>query len=138
MNTVLYLTSDNLKQLKERVIHTHSKGNLVLFLCAAWCGTCTTFKSVADEMSSLFPSATFVWLDVEDDNIVAGDVDVSNFPSIAVFRDGVPVHYGVSLPHQGVVKRLLSALLSNSIQMADVPEEVAQLPKNLNEWIQAQ
>ena len=137
MNKVLRLTSENLAQLQEQTSHAFEHGNLILILCAAWCGTSTTFKSVANELALLFTNATFIWLDIEDDCTVAGEIDVANFPSIAVFRDGVPVHYGVSLPHQGVVKRLLKALLTNPIQQADVPEEVAELPQKLSSWVHA-
>ena len=113
----------------------YEQGNLVLVLCAAWCGTCKGFMETTQQLAQQFPEAVFVWIDIEDDAAVAGDVDVMNFPSFAVFRQKVAVHYGVSLPHQGVVKRLLAALFAGSIRAADVPEEVLELPENIQNWL---
>ena len=113
----------------------YEHGNLVLVFCAAWCGTCKGFMATTQELAQQFPTATFMWIDIEDDAAVAGDVDVVNFPSFAVFRKQTAVHYGVSLPHQGVVKRLLAALFAGSIREADVPEEVLELPEKIQKWL---
>lgn len=123
--------SDGLERLN--FSNAYMQGNLVIVLCAAWCGTCNGFKEVAQSLGEHFTNTLFIWLDVEDDADVVGDIDVMNFPSLAVFREGVAVHYGVSLPHQGVVKRLISALLTNPIQEADVPEEVVELPQRIQD-----
>lgn len=136
MSTLFTLTSENVPELN-RLIGEYEKngGALTIILCAAWCGTCAGFKEVAENLASIFPDTTFLWIDIEDDSDVAGEIDVMNFPSLAVFRDGVAIHYGVSLPHQGVVKRLLTALLNNSVRAADVPKEVAALPSHLKVWL---
>ncbi|MGA2549349.1 MAG: thioredoxin family protein [Burkholderiaceae bacterium] len=106
---------------------------LVIALCAAWCGTCKEFQAVFARIAQKRPDAVFVWLDIEDDSALAGDVDVEDFPTLAVFRDGVPVHFGVSLPQEGVVTRLLSALLEANVPPASVPKEVAELPHLLRD-----
>ena len=135
MNQVLQLVAGDFPQLKERLPQVLAGGNLVLLLCAQWCGTCRTFRDMADELAGKFPETLFVWLDVEDDSDVAGDVDVTNFPSSAVFRQGVAVHFGVSLPQAGVVQRLLNALFHNAVHEADVADEVAELPQLLQQWL---
>jgi thioredoxin 1 len=102
---------------------------LVIGLCAQWCGTCRDFLPMFERLAASRPEAVFVWLDIEDDSALAGDVDVENFPTLAVFRDSVPVHFGISLPQQGVVARLLGALESGAPRGVEVPKEVAQLPQ---------
>ena len=74
------------------------------------------------------PDATFVWLDIEDDSALAGDIDIENFPSLAVFRDGHTVHFGVTKPYEAIVARLLAALAATGRTLAEIPDEVAELP----------
>ncbi len=83
---------------------------LVVGLCAAWCGTCREFADTFAALAKRHPERTFVWLDIEDDSAIAGDIDVENFPSLAVFRHKSLVFFGVSEPQEGVVARLLDAL----------------------------
>ena len=71
---------------------------LVVGLCAAWCGTCADFSAAFDRLAASRPDAAFVWLDIEDDADVVGDVDVENFPTLAIYERGRPVHFGTSLP----------------------------------------
>lgn len=104
---------------------------LVVALCAAWCGTCTEFRPQFEALAAQRPGTRFVWLDVEDDSDVAGDIDVENFPTLAVFRSGTPVHFGVSLPQRGVVERLIDALAAEGVRAVTVPEEVNELVQHL-------
>ena len=104
---------------------------LVVGLCADWCGTCKEFRPALERIAATMPLVTFVWLDVEDDSALAGDIDIENFPSLAVFRDGQAMHYGVTDPLQGVVVRLLGALFENDRIVASVPRAVAALPAHL-------
>src|SRR5271163_2030467 len=88
-----------------------NRGLLVIGLCADWCDTCRDFRPAFGRIASLHPEATFIWLDIEDDSAIAGDVDVENFPTLAVFRDDAPMFFGPTLPQEGVVERLVGALL---------------------------
>lgn len=83
---------------------------LVVGLCAAWCDTCTQFRGAFEALAADRRDCAFVWLDVEDDADLAGDVEVENFPTIAVFHGGRLLHHGVSLPQLGIVARVLSSL----------------------------
>ena len=101
---------------------------VVIALCAAWCDTCTEFRAAYERIARGRPAATFVWLDIEDDAAIAGDIDVENFPTLAVFRGRTPLHFGVSLPHETSVGRLIDALADDAPALAAAPEEVAELP----------
>lgn len=100
---------------------------LVVGLCAAWCGTCTEFREAFEALAAAHRDQVFVWLDVEDDAALAGDIDVENFPTIAIFQRDRLLHYGVSLPQRGVIARLLSSLDSRS-KTAAAEEAVTALP----------
>lgn len=104
---------------------------LVVGLCADWCHTCGEFLPSFERLAQARPDQVFVWLDIEDDAALVGDIDVENFPSLAVFRGGVPVFFGPVLPQEAVVARLLDALAKSEAPAALVPEAVRALPAAL-------
>jgi len=104
---------------------------LVVCLCAAWCQTCGEFRDTFDELAKAHPGAGFVWLDVEDDSALVGDIEIENFPTLAVFRGGRPLFYGVTMPQEGVVARTLASLGRDDRVAVEVPEEIAGLPAAL-------
>ena len=105
-----------------------ASGLAVVSLCAAWCDTCTQFRAAFERIAAARPHIVFVWLDIEDDSTVCGDVDVENFPTLAVYRGDTPIHFGVSLPQEGTVARLIDSLAERSVPLVDAPEPVRELP----------
>ena len=104
---------------------------VVVSFCAAWCETCNEFRAGYERLADARPHATFVWIDIEDDAEWAGDVDVENFPTLAVYRGSVPLHFGVSLPHENVVGRLIDALAAQPAGRS-VDDAVQELPRRLS------
>jgi thioredoxin 1 len=104
---------------------------VVISLCAAWCHICGEFREVFERISIKRGDLHFVWLDIEDDHEICGDIDVENFPTLAVFRGDVPVHFGVSLPQEATVARLIDELAARTDSVLDVPDEVRALPEAL-------
>jgi len=104
---------------------------VVVSLCAAWCDTCNEFRGAFERIAGARLQCAFVWLDIEDDADIAGDIDVENFPTLAVFRDGRPAYFGVSLPHESTVLRLIDALLQSDEFIIEAPAAVAALPAEL-------
>lgn len=104
---------------------------VVVSLCAAWCHTCGEFREAFERIAAARGNAQFVWLDIEDDHEICGDIDVEDFPTLAVFRGDVPVHYGVSLPQEGTVARLIDELASRTVPARDIPDAVKALPEAL-------
>lgn len=102
---------------------------VVVSFCAAWCDTCDEFFRAYERMAAARPHIAFVWLDIEDDAGIAGDIDVENFPTLAVYRGDRPLHFGVSRPHESAVLRLIDALAQSGAEMRDAPTAVARLPK---------
>ena len=101
---------------------------VVVSFCAAWCETCNEFRAGYERLATARPHAAFVWIDIEDDAEWAGDVDVENFPTLAVYRGSTPLHFGVSLPHENVVGRLIDALAEHPAERS-VGEAVKALPQ---------
>ena len=106
---------------------------VVVSFCAAWCDTCSEFRRSYERLAQARPQITFVWLDIEDDAAIAGDIDIENFPTLAVYRGTDPLHFGVSLPHEGTVGRLVDALSTRAETLHRAPEPVAELPRRFLE-----
>ena len=105
---------------------------VVVSFCAAWCETCNEFRAGYERLATARPHAAFVWIDIEDDAEWAGDIDVENFPTLAVYRGSMPLHFGVSLPQENVVGRLIDALDGQPVGRS-VHEAVQALPQRLSE-----
>jgi thioredoxin 1 len=103
----------------------------VVTLCAAWCDTCTEFRETFERIAAARPETLFIWLDIEDDAEICGDIDVENFPTLAIYRGGMPLHYGVSLPQEGTVARLIDEVRTRTEPMANAPQPVIALPQAL-------
>lgn len=96
-------------------------GWIVACLCAAWCGTCGSYRAAFDGLAARHPDKTFVWIDVEDQADVVGDLDVDNFPTLLLQRDDTVAFFGTMLPDAAVADRLVQA------QAELEPEELARL-----------
>jgi thioredoxin reductase (NADPH) len=94
---------------------------VVASLCAAWCDTCNEFRAGYERLAQARPHVTFVWLDIEDDADIAGDIDVENFPTLAIYRGAEPVHFGVSLPQETTIGRLIDALATQATALRAAP-----------------
>jgi thioredoxin 1 len=108
-------------------------GLLVVCLCAAWCDACREFRRTFEHLADRHRSAGLVWLDIEDDSALVGDVDIENFPTLAVYRAGEPVFFGVTLPQEGTIARILASLDTPDARVLAVPQEIAELPAALAE-----
>ena len=103
----------------------------VVALCAAWCDTCAEFRAAFERIAAARADALFLWLDIEDDAEICGDIDVDNFPTLAIYRGGALLHYGVSLPQEGTVARLVDEVAARGEAITDAPEPVIALPRGL-------
>jgi thioredoxin 1 len=101
---------------------------LVVCLCAAWCHVCGEFRDTFERLAGANPHARFIWLDIEDEAALLGDLEIESFPALAVFRDAVPLFYGATPPQEPVVARTLAALFRKDLGPSEVPQEILALP----------
>jgi thioredoxin reductase (NADPH) len=105
----------------------------VAVLCAAWCTTCREFEAAVARIAAARPHVRLVWFDVEDDSDVCGDIEVENFPTLAVFRDRDLLHFGPSLPQEQRVLRLIDEMSDASrAPLRDAPPDVVALAAHLD------
>ncbi|MCC6472191.1 MAG: thioredoxin family protein [Burkholderiales bacterium] len=106
---------------------------LVACLCARWCDTCEAFREDFSRLAADRPACAFVWIDIEDDCELLGDIDIENFPTLAIYRGGIPLFFGVSLPQAGVVGRTIDSLADALPRPVQLPPAAAALPSALIE-----
>jgi len=97
---------------------------IVACLCAAWCGTCATYRATFDELAARHPDKFFLWIDIEDQADVVGDLDVENFPTLLIQHYELVAFFGTMLPDAGVAHRLLQSTCAQS------DDELQQLTAN--------
>lgn len=82
---------------------------IVACLCAAWCGTCSSYRATFEELAARHPDKYFVWIDIEDHADVVGDLDVENFPTLLIQHHEQVAFFGTMLPDPGLAHRLVQA-----------------------------
>ena len=87
---------------------------IVACLCAAWCGTCSSYRAVFEELAARHPDKHFIWIDIEDQADVVGDLDVENFPTLLIQRHDLVAFFGTMLPDAGLADRLVQAQAAHS------------------------
>lgn len=107
----LFLVPDNFPQLAAALA---SGQWVVACLCAGWCDVCKQYRSGFDALALQYPEHQFVWIDIEDQADLVGDLDVENFPTLLLQRGDVVAFYGTMMPEPRQVGRLLEAQLERS------------------------
>src|SRR5918912_2653918 len=80
---------------------------IVACLCAAWCDVCRQYRPVFEELAKLHPDKRFVWIDIEDQADVVGDLDVENFPTLLIQRGDIVAFFGTVQPELRQAHRLI-------------------------------
>jgi thiol-disulfide isomerase/thioredoxin len=99
----------------------------VACLCAAWCGTCTSYRAAFEQLAARHPDKHFIWIDIEDQADLVGDLDVENFPTLLLQRGDTVAFFGTMLPDPAVADRLIQATAAQS------PQELARLAQSSEE-----
>jgi thioredoxin-like negative regulator of GroEL len=97
---------------------------IVACLCAAWCGTCGSYRAAFDALAARHPDKVFVWIDIEDESDVVGELDVDNFPTLLVQRGETVAFFGTVLPDPAIADRMVQA------QAAHDDAELARLAQS--------
>jgi thiol-disulfide isomerase/thioredoxin len=118
------LTDDNRADVAQAI----SSGRwVVACLCAAWCGTCGSYRATFESVAAKHPDKTFVWIDIEDNADLLGDLDVENFPTLLIQHADKVTFFGTVLPDGGIADRLV-------VSQAELPEqEQRRLANSLEE-----
>ncbi|MGB9989270.1 thioredoxin family protein [Massilia sp. SM-13] len=106
---------------------------IVACLCAAWCGTCSSYRASFEELAMKHPEKYFLWVDIEDHADLVGDLDVENFPTLLIQRHENVAFFGTMLPDPNVANRLIETLAA---QPEDELARLAQSTAERRQWQQ--
>lgn len=67
------------------------EGIVVIDFFATWCGPCKTIAPKFEEMADLYPTITFLKVDVDESQELTELYDVSVMPTFIFLRNGQPV-----------------------------------------------
>jgi thioredoxin 1 len=87
---------------------------IVACLCAGWCGTCASYRATFDQLAARHPDKFFVWIDIEDQAGVVGELDIENFPTLLIQRAEAVAFFGTVLPDAALAHRLVLAQAAHS------------------------
>jgi hypothetical protein len=112
---------------------------LVACLCAQWCRTCDAYRdtlvATRDTIRRAHPEAAlrFVWVDIEDESDLIGDLDIEDFPTILLARDDTVLFFGPVMPHAQTLDRLVRSALDGSHARTTgvLADDVVALPARL-------
>lgn len=94
----------------------------VVCLCAQWCGTCRDYRAVFAQVASENPNSQFVWVDVEDQADLIGDLDIETFPLLLIVNASAEVVFFAPItPQAAALQRVVHAAQNGQLpaQMAD-------------------
>jgi len=110
---------------------------LVACLCAQWCRTCDSYRdTLLQARDTLHPGSPmrFVWVDIEDESELVGDLDIEDFPTLLLARGDQVLFFGPLLPHAQTLDRLVRGALAGdlpSLSTAALAPDVRALPARL-------
>jgi len=85
---------------------------VVACLCAAWCDTCSSYRAVFETLAQRHLDKCFLWIDIEDQSDVVGELDIDSFPTLLIQRDDLVAFFGAILPDPSLLHRLMQAQLA--------------------------
>ena len=87
----------------------------VVCLCADWCGACKAYRDIfsqtADALALVHADCRFVWIDVEDQADLVGDLEIETFPTLLVGNHEGLKFLGAVTPQPDVLSRIVNSLL---------------------------
>jgi len=87
---------------------------IVACLCADWCDVCKAYRPGFDALAAQHPDKRFLWIDVEDQADLVGDLDIDNFPTLLLQRGDQVAFFGAVQPDLGITRRLITAYAQKS------------------------
>jgi thioredoxin 1 len=96
------------------ILPTDQDGWLIACLCAGWCNACTAYRPQFQQWSARHPEKSFVWIDIEDQADLVGDIELEKFPVLLIQRGDIVVYFGAVETGRQDAERILAAQTGKS------------------------
>lgn len=91
---------------------------------APWCGPCRQFAPVFEATAAKHPDVTFVKVNTEEQQTLAGSFGIRSIPTLMIFREQIIIYAQPgSLPQQALEQLLEKA---RALDMDEVRRQIAQ------------
>ena len=74
---------------------------------ADWCGPCQAMKPMLEELAAANPAYKIVSINIDDEDELADEYDVTSIPCLVVFKGGEEVNRSVGLIPKEAIAELL-------------------------------
>ena len=108
---ILNLNTATAAQLQQSLAQHRS---VVACLCAAWCDVCNAYLPKFTALAQQFPELLFLWIDVEDQAALVGDLDIDNFPTLLIQHQDTVSYFGTMQPDTLQLRRIVQSQLDLS------------------------
>ena len=100
--SVIKITSEN---FEDEVIKFN--GTVLADFNADWCGPCRMLAPVIDEFSEENKNVKVVSVNIDEEDDLAEEYDVSSIPCLVVFKDGVEFDRSIGFRQKEDIKELV-------------------------------
>ena len=91
---------------------------------APWCGPCRSFAPTFEQTSKEHPDITFVKVNTEDQQELAGQFDIRSIPTLMVFREQILLYAQPGALPKSQLEELISQV--KALDMDAVRREIAE------------
>lgn len=90
----------------ESIDEISPSGLVVVDFFATWCGPCKKIAPIYEQMEKMFPTITFLKVDVDEANDIAERFDIRAMPTFVFLKDGQRVAEIEGADVEGIGKTL--------------------------------
>lgn len=85
----------------------NSKELVLVDFNANWCGPCRMLKPILEEIAKEDSSIKIVSVNIDDNDILAEEYNVSSIPCLVLFKDGKEINRSIGLKSKDEIKEVI-------------------------------